>query len=83
MKKPQKSLAAWTKQEWTTKSGNPSTQGPKATGERYLPKKAIQALSSEEYTRTSAAKKAATKAGKQVSKQPKAIATKVRKYRDV
>lgn len=82
MKKPQKSLAAWTKQEWTTKSGKPSTQGPNATGERYLPKKAIQALSSEEYARTSAAKKQATKAGKQVSKQPKSIADKVRKYRD-
>jgi hypothetical protein len=83
MKKPQKSLVAWTKQEWTTKSGKPSTQGKDATGERYLPKKAIQALSSEEYARTSAAKKAATKAGKQVSKQPKSIASKVRKYRDV
>ncbi len=82
MKKPQKSLAAWTKQEWTTKSGTPSTQGTNATGERYLPKKAIQALSSEEYARTSAAKKQATKAGKQVSKQPKSIADKVRKYRD-
>ncbi len=83
MKKPQRSLLAWTNQEWTTKSGKPSTQGPEATGERYLPKKAIQALSSEEYARTSAAKKAATSAGKQVSKQPKAIANKVRKYRDV
>lgn len=83
MKKPQKSLAAWTKQEWTTKSGKPSTQGPNATGERYLPKKAIQALSSEEYARTSAAKKQATKAGKQVSKQPKTIADKVRRFRDV
>lgn len=83
MKKPQKSLVEWTKQEWTTKSGKPSTQGSEATGERYLPKKAIQALSSEEYARTSAAKKAATKAGKQVSKQPKSIANKVRKYRDV
>ena len=83
MKKPQKSLAAWTKQEWTTKSGKPSTQGPNATGERYLPKKAIQALSSEEYARTSAAKKQATKAGKQVSRQPKSIADKVRRFRDV
>ncbi len=37
MKKPQKSLANWTKQKWRTKSGKPSTQGSKATGERYLP----------------------------------------------
>ena len=45
MKAPQKSLANWTKQKWRTKSGKPSTQGSKATGERYLPAKAIKALS--------------------------------------
>ena len=38
-------LVAWTKQKWRTKSGKPSTQGSKATGERYLPEKAIKALS--------------------------------------
>lgn len=82
MKKPQRSLLAWTNQEWTTKSGKPSTQGPEATGERYLPKKAISALSASEYSATTAKKREATKAGKQVSKQPKSIADKVRKYRD-
>ena len=46
LKKSQKSLKAWGKQKWGTKSGKPSTQGPKATGERYLPKKAINSLSS-------------------------------------
>ena len=45
LKKPQRSLKAWGKQKWRTKSGKPSTQGPKATGERYLPEKAIKALS--------------------------------------
>ena len=50
----QRSLRAWTKQKWRTKSGKPSTQGPEATGERYLPEKAIKALSSEEYARTTA-----------------------------
>ena len=44
--KSQKSLTAWTKQKWRTKSGKPSTQGSKATGERYLPEKAIKSLSS-------------------------------------
>ena len=44
LKKSQKSLKKWTKQEWGTKSGKPSTQGKKATGERYLPKKARKAL---------------------------------------
>lgn len=81
MKAPQKSLAAWTKQKWTTKSGKPSTQGPNATGERYLPEKAIKALSASEYAATTAKKREATKAGKQVSKQPKSIADKVKKYR--
>jgi hypothetical protein len=79
--KAQKSLSKWTKQEWTTKSGKPSTQGPEATGERYLPKKAIKALSDTEYKRTSAAKRAGTKAGKQFVSQPKEIAKKVKPYR--
>lgn len=83
MKEPQKSLRRWTAQKWRTKSGKPSTQGKEATGERYLPEKAIKSLSNEEYARTTAAKRAAVRAGKQVSKQPKSIASKVRKYRDV
>jgi len=83
LKKSQKSLKAWTKQDWGTKSGKPSTQGPKATGERYLPKKARQSLSSAEYAKTSAKKRKDTKAGKQHSKQPKKIAKKTRTYRKV
>lgn len=63
--KRQKSLTRWTKEEWGTKSGKPSTQGPKATGERYLPKKAIKSLSSAEYAATSRKKREGTKAGKQ------------------
>ena len=81
MKKPQKSLKRWTKEDWGTKSGKPSTQGPKATGERYLPKKARQALSKEDYRKTSAKKRKDTKAGKQFSKQPKRIAKKTARYR--
>jgi hypothetical protein len=83
VKAPQKSLRAWTKQKWRTKSGKPSTQGSKATGERYLPEKAIKALSSSEYARSSALKRKALKAGKQVSKQPKKIAEKTKQYRKV
>ena len=82
LKKSQKSLKSWTKQKWTTKSGKPSTQGSKATGERYLPEKAIKALSSKEYAATTKAKRKGTKAGKQHVAQPKAIANKVRKYRN-
>ncbi len=81
MKAPQKSLANWTKQKWRTKSGKPSTQGSKATGERYLPTAAIKALSSSEYAATSAAKRKASRAGRQVAKQPKKIARKKAGFR--
>ena len=81
LKKPQKSLKKWTDQKWRTKSGKPSTQGAKATGERYLPAKAIKSMSSKEYAATTAKKRKDTKAGKQHSKQPKAIASKTRRHR--
>jgi len=77
----QKSLSKWTKEDWGTKSGKPSTQGAKATGERYLPKKARQALTSSEYAATTKAKREGTKAGKQFVKQPKSIAKKTASYR--
>lgn len=77
MKAPQRSLLNWTKQNWRTKSGERSQD----TGERYLPEKAIKALSSEEYAATTKAKREGTKQGKQFVSQPKAIARKVRKYR--
>lgn len=77
----QKSLSKWTKEEWGTKSGKPSTQGKKATGERYLPKKARQALSASEYAATSKAKREGMKKGKQFVKQPKSIAKKTARYR--
>jgi hypothetical protein len=81
MKKPQKSLKEWTDQNWRTKSGKPSTQGHDATGERYLPEKAIKALTPSEYAATSKAKKQAKAKGKQFSSQPKSIAKKTAKYR--
>lgn len=77
----QKSLSKWTKEEWGTKSGKPSTQGPKATGERYLPKKAREALSASEYAATSKAKREGMKKGKQFVKQPDKIAKKTARYR--
>ena len=81
--KSQKSLKAWTKQKWRTKSGKPSTQGPKATGERYLPANANKALSDSEYAASTRAKRKAKAAGKQVSKQPKKVAKKVKRFRKV
>lgn len=77
MKAPQRSLMNWTKQKWRTKSGKRSQD----TGERYLPEKAIKALSNEEYAATTKAKREGTKQGKQFVSQPKAIARKVRNYR--
>jgi len=79
--KTQKSLSKWTKEDWGTKSGKPSTQGPKATGERYLPKKAREALSPQEYGATTRAKREAIKKGEQFSKQPKKIAEKTARKR--
>ena len=80
LKKSQKSLKKWTSEEWGTKSGKPSTQGPKATGERYLPKKARESLSAKEYAATTKKKREDTAAGKQFSKQPKRIAKKTSKH---
>jgi len=77
----QKSLDKWTRQKWRTKSGKPSTQGPKATGERYLPEAAIKAMSSSQYAATTAKKRKDKAAGKQFSKQPKAAAKTSRRYR--
>jgi hypothetical protein len=77
LKSPQKSLKAWTKQKWTTKSGRPSSE----TGERYLPTAAIKALSPQEYAATTAAKRAGTSAGKQFVSQPKKIQKKTAQFR--
>lgn len=68
-------LTKWSKQEWTTKSGKPS----KETGERYLPKKAIEALSPQEYAATTRAKRKGGGTGS-VVKQPKKIQKKVAKF---
>ena len=75
--KSQKSLKAWGKQKWRTKSGKKSSE----TGERYLPEAAIKSLSPSEYAASSRKKRKDTKKGKQHSKQPKKIARKTRSYR--
>ncbi len=78
MSKKQINLKAWIKQKWRTKSGKKSS----VTGERYLPEKAIIALSDSEYKLTSKLKRKTMKKGKQFSKQPKFISKKVKIYRD-
>jgi len=77
LKGPQKDLKKWTRQEWGTKSGKPSSQ----TGERYLPAKAIKSLSDAEYAATTRTKRQGTAAGKQHVAQPKKIAKKTARFR--
>ena len=72
----QVNLIAWIKQKWKTKSGKNSS----VTGERYLPEKAIKALSKRDYKITTKVKRRTSKIGKQFSKQPKYIVEQVRKY---
>ena len=79
--KSQKSLKNWGKEKWGTKSGKPSTQGSKATGERYLPEKARESLSDEEYARSTAKKRASMRKGEQHSRQPDDIAKKTARHR--
>jgi len=77
LKKSQRSLKAWGRQKWRTKSGKKSS----VTGERYLPSAAIKALTPAEYAASTRAKRKAKRKGKQVSKQPKRIAKKTARYR--
>ncbi|MCW3798555.1 hypothetical protein OMW55_12130 [Sphingomonas sp. BN140010] len=77
-KDPHNHLAEWTREEWGTRSGKDSGE----THERYLPKKAREALTDEEYARTTAAKRADTRKGKQFSAQPADVAAKVARARD-
>jgi hypothetical protein len=71
------SLSEWTEEEWDTKSGGKSGD----TGERYLPKKAREALSDDEYKRSTAKKRADTRKGKQFSAQPGDVAEKAARAR--
>ena len=77
MKEPQKSLRRWTAQKWRTSDGSKS-EGKK----RYLPEAAWKSLSASEKAATNRAKAEGNREGKQFVPQPKAIARKVRKYRD-
>jgi len=71
LKKTQRSLKQWTEQEWGTRSGKPSIQGKKATGEKYLPKAKRQAMSKSEYDRLTILKRKSIKKGEQYSRDPR------------
>jgi hypothetical protein len=70
-------LAKWTREQWRTRSGLPSL----VTGERYLPAKALAALSPQEYGATTRAKRAGMAAGEQFVPQPERIAMKTARFR--
>ena len=72
-KKSNNKLRKWGRQKW-------QYAGKKGES-RYLPKKALAALSPSERAATNRKKKADTRAGKQFSKQPKSISNKTRRYR--
>ena len=75
---PHNHLHEWTEEEWGTKSGEESVK----SGERYLPRKAREALTDKEYQRTTTAKRRDLKVGKQHSAQPADVAAKTRPFRD-
>ena len=75
---PDNHLLQWEKEDWGTRSGGESLE----TGERYLPRKAREALSEEEYARTTRAKRRALRRGEQFAAQPEDVARKAALYRD-
>lgn len=81
LKKTQRSLVNWTKQEWQYSSPSEADK-PKSKRGRYLPKKAWDSLSPAEKAATNKAKREGTKKGKQFVKQPSNIAKKVKAYRE-
>ena len=76
-KSPSNSLAKWTREDWRTRSGEPSL----VTGERYLPARAIAALTPAEYAATSRVKRAGLLRDEQFTRQPERIAAKTARYR--
>ena len=77
-KSPDNHLQGWTDEHWGTKSGKPSEE----TGERYLPAQARDALTDDEYRRTTAKKREDTRRGRQFSAQPDDVARKTASARD-
>ena len=77
LKKSQKSLRDWTKQDWRTGSGKKSSE----TGEAYFPAGAVKALKKAGlYDDAVRVKKAASKAGKNAV-YPERIRKIVRRFR--
>lgn len=67
------SLGKWGREDWGYVDGRP--------GNRYLPRRVRERLTPEEKARTNRAKRAATRMGKQWSRQPRDIARKASRIR--
>ena len=80
LKKTQKSLKKWTKQDWgyVTKGDE---KKPKRKRGRYLPKSVRKSLSSAEKAYTNRQKRKASAKGKQKAKYSKKVRKKVRRAR--
>jgi alkanesulfonate monooxygenase SsuD/methylene tetrahydromethanopterin reductase-like flavin-dependent oxidoreductase (luciferase family) len=76
-KRTDNSLQRWTEEDWGTKSGRKSGE----SGERYLPKKAREAVSDEEYARTTEKKRRDSARGRQFSGQPEDVRRRTARYR--
>ena len=78
LKKTQKSLKKWTKQEWgyVTKSDE---KKPRRKRWRYLPKSVRKRLSASEKAYTNRQKRKASAKGKQRAKYSKKVAKRVRR----
>ena len=76
-KDPHNHLVEWTEEEWGTRSGAESLE----SGERYLPRAAREAMTDEEYARTTEAKRHDLAEGRQFSAQPADIAAKASRVR--
>ena len=77
--KSQRSQKSWGDPTWRPKAGTNSSE----TGARYLPEKAIKALTPAEYAATTKAKREGKASGKQFVAQPAKIKSKVKPYRKV
>ena len=83
LKKSQRSLKAWTKQNGELKVASHRHRVQKQPGRDIYRQSPFKSLSPQEYAATTRAKRKATKAGKQFSKQPKKIRAKVKPHRKV
>lgn len=83
LNKKAKSLKKWTRQKWQASDGGNSrrtTKSGKTITKKYLPKKAWKNLDKKEIQALDRSKRKAEKQGKQFSKSPKKLTSKISNY---